>query len=49
MSDFRAAVLEGFSLDTLLERMAEKVAERLQNADQGGSANGEVRPRLLTG
>jgi len=48
MSDFRAAVLEGFSLDALLERMAEKVAERLQNGDRGGSANGEVRPRLLT-
>jgi excisionase family DNA binding protein len=48
MSDFRPAVLEGFSLDALLERMAEKVAERLQNGDQGGSANGEVRPRLLT-
>jgi excisionase family DNA binding protein len=48
MSEFRAALAEGVGLDALLERMAEKVATRLQNGDQGGSANGEVRPRLLT-
>lgn len=48
MSDFRAVVAEGLNLDALIERMAEKVAARLQNGDQGGAANGEVRPRLLT-
>lgn len=35
MSDFRAAVTEGLNLDALIERMAEKVAARLQDGDQG--------------
>lgn len=48
MSDFRVAVAEGLNLDALIERMAEKVAARLQNGDHGAPVNGEVRPRLLT-
>jgi len=48
MSDFRAAAAEGLNLDALIERMAEKVAARLQNTDQRASVGGEVRPRLLT-
>jgi excisionase family DNA binding protein len=48
MSDFRAAAAEGLNLDALIERMAEKVAVRLQNGNQGAPANSEVRPRLLT-
>jgi len=48
MSDFRAAAAEGLNLDALIERMAEKVAARLQNGDQGTPVNSEVRPRLLT-
>jgi hypothetical protein len=35
MSDFRAAVTEGLNLDALIKRMAEKVAARLQDGDQG--------------
>lgn len=48
MSDFRAVAAEGLNLDALIERMAEKVAARLQNGDGGVSVNSEVRPRLLT-
>ncbi len=48
MSDFRAAAAEGLNLDALIERMADKVAARLQNGNQGAPVNGEVRPRLLT-
>jgi excisionase family DNA binding protein len=47
MSEFRASVAAGLDLDALIERMAEKVATRLQNMDQGGAC-GDVRPRLLT-
>jgi hypothetical protein len=39
--------MSGFNLDALIERMAEKVATHLQNGDQGGLLNAEVRPRLL--
>jgi excisionase family DNA binding protein len=48
MSDFLATATEGLNLDALIERMAEKVAARLQNGDQRAPVNGEVRPRLLT-
>jgi excisionase family DNA binding protein len=47
MSEFRASVAPGLDLEALIERMAEKVATRLQNGYQG-MAQGEVRPRLLT-
>jgi excisionase family DNA binding protein len=47
MSDVRASVAQGFDFDALIERMAEKVAARLQKGDQG-MAHGDVRPRLLT-
>jgi hypothetical protein len=48
MSDFRAVAAEGLNLDALIERMAERVAARFQNGDQGASVNGEVPRRLLT-
>jgi hypothetical protein len=48
MNDFRAAAAEGLNLDPLIEGMAERVAARLQNGDQGVSVNGDVRPRPLT-
>ena len=48
MSDFRATLVDGLNFEAFIERMADKVAARLQNVDQGTSAAGDVRPRLLT-